>query len=120
MALTVDDFLEKIGSFKLFQWILLGISGYAMIIGLTFPTMIVTFLTAEPDWMCVKDYNSSICNFTEPIGLTSEDYEARCDMPREAWKYVDGFTSTVTEVCVSMQFVTTFHTVYLRTSQGEF
>jgi hypothetical protein len=100
MAITVDEFLEKIGSFERYQWRLLGIFGYVMIIAITFPVIIVTFLTAEPDWICVKGYNSSICNFTEPIGLISDNYKARCHMPREAWTYVDGFTSVVTEVCV--------------------
>jgi hypothetical protein len=96
MALTVDQMLEKIGEFDRFQWLLLGIFGYGVFAIAGFPTMIVSFITAEPDWKCVS--NSSICNFTEPIGLTSDDYKARCDMPREAWTYVDGFTSTVTEV----------------------
>lgn len=98
MTLTVDQVLEKIGEFNKFQWILLGIFGYSVFAIGAFPIMIVTFITAEPDWQCVKGYNSSICNFTTSIGLTSDDYKARCDMPREAWTYVDGFTSTVTEV----------------------
>ena len=95
MALTVDQTLEKIGEFDKFQWLLLGIFGYSVFALGGLPTMIVSFITAEPDWECVS--NSSFCNFTEPIGLTSDDYKARCDMPREAWTYVDGFTSTVTE-----------------------
>ena len=99
MALTVDQIFEKIGSFGRYQLILLGIMGYVVFIAFMFPVIIVTFITAEPDWMCVKAYNSSICNFTEPIGLISDNYEARCDMPREAWKYVGGVTTVVTEVC---------------------
>jgi hypothetical protein len=99
MALTTDEIFEKIGSFGRYQCILLGIFGYVALASLALQIMIVTFITAEPDWMCVKAYNNSICNFTEPIGLISDNYEARCDMPREAWKYVDGFTSVVTEVC---------------------
>ncbi|CAB4036206.1 Hypothetical predicted protein, partial [Paramuricea clavata] len=97
MALTTDEIFEKIGSFGRYQFMLLGMFGYVGIATLAPQIMIVTFITAEPDWMCVKAYNNSICNFTEPIGLTSDNYEARCDMPREAWKYVDGFTSVVTE-----------------------
>ena len=98
MALTVDEFLEKIGSFERYQWMLLGMFGYILIWTWTFPIMIVIFLTAEPAWMCVKGYNSSVCNFTEHIGLINNNYEARCNMPRAAWTYVDGFTSVVTEV----------------------
>ncbi|XP_028398773.1 solute carrier family 22 member 5-like [Dendronephthya gigantea] len=97
MALTVDQMLEKIGEFYKFQWLLLGIFGYAVFALDALPIMIVTFITAEPQWECVGGYNTSVCNFTKPIGLTSDDYEARCDMPRDAWRYVDGFTSTVTE-----------------------
>ena len=98
MAVTVDEMLEQIGSFGRYQWILLSICGYAMIVATALPTMIASFITAEPDWICVKGYNNSACNFTEPITLTSENYNARCSMPREAWIYVEDFTSTVTEV----------------------
>ena len=98
MALTIDQMLEKIGEFHKYQWLLLGMFGYTVFAIAGFPVMIVTFITAEPDWERAKGYNRSICNFTEPIGLTHDDYKARCDMPREAWKYVDGFTSTVIEV----------------------
>ena len=98
MVLTIDQILEKIGEFHKFQKLLLGLFGYNVFALGGFPVMIVTFITAEPNWECVKGYNGSVCNFTEPIGLTHDDYKSRCDMPREAWKYVDGFTSTVTEV----------------------
>ena len=99
MALTIDQMLVKIGEFDKFQKLLLGLFGYTVFALGGFPVMIVTFITAEPDWECVKGYgNNSICNFTESIGLTHDDYKARCDMPRDAWKYVGGFTSTVTEV----------------------
>lgn len=98
MALTIDQMLEKIGEFYKFQWLLLGIFGYTVLALGSYPIMIVTFITAEPDWECVKGYNTSVCNFTKPIGLTSDDYNTRCDMPRDAWRFVGGFTSTVTEV----------------------
>ena len=98
MAVTVDQMLEKIGSFQKYQWMLLCICGYVLMTLDTFQTMIVTFITAEPDWICVKGYHNSVCNFTEPITLTSKNYNARCSIPREAWTYVDDFTSTVTEV----------------------
>lgn len=106
MALTVDQILEKIGSLGKYQWLLLGMFGYGLIVAMVFPVLIVTFITAEPDWMCVKESNNSICNFTEPIGLISDDYQARCDMPRDVWTYVDEFTSTVTEVRTSKLYFT--------------
>lgn len=101
MSLTVDDVLEQIGSYEKYQILLLFMFGYVAITLDSFPTMIVTFITAEPDWVCVQG-NSSMCNFTQAITLTSDDYMARCDMPREDWTYVADFTSTVTEVIYSM------------------
>lgn len=98
MALSVDEILRQIGAFEKFQLFILGIFGYATLTLAGFSIMIVTFITAEPDWICVKGYNETVCNFTKPITLTSKHYKARCSMPREAWTYVDGFTSTVTEV----------------------
>ena len=99
MATTIDDVFAKIGEFRQYQWYLLTILGYGLISVAGFPTMIVTFITAEPDWKCVDGYmNNTICRFNNSIGLTSDDYKARCKMPREAWTYVDDFTSTVTEV----------------------
>ncbi|XP_046846067.1 solute carrier family 22 member 16-like [Xenia sp. Carnegie-2017] len=97
MTLSIDEVFQEIGEFHKFQWLMLTIIGYTVFATGTFPVMIVTFITAEPNWQCVKGYNSSICNFNESIGLTSKYYKDRCDMPREAWTYVEGFTSTVTE-----------------------
>ncbi|XP_046846066.1 solute carrier family 22 member 15-like [Xenia sp. Carnegie-2017] len=97
MTLSIDEVFQEIGEFHKFQWLMLTIIGYTVFATATFPVMIVTFITAEPNWQCVKGYNSSICNFNESIGLTSKYYKDRCDMPREAWTYVEGFTSTVTE-----------------------
>lgn len=98
MALSVDQMLLKIGEFGKYQWMILGIVGTIALVLSGFPIMIVTFITAEPDWICAKGINNTACNFTEPITLTSKHYKARCSMPREAWTYVEGFTSTVTEV----------------------
>ncbi|XP_046846762.1 solute carrier family 22 member 15-like [Xenia sp. Carnegie-2017] len=97
MTLSIDEVFQEIGEFHKFQWLMLTIIGYTVFATGTFPVMIVTFIAAEPNWQCVKGYNSSICNFNESIGLTSKYYKDRCDMPREAWTYVEGFTSTVTE-----------------------
>lgn len=97
MALTVDQVLDKIGSFGRYQWILLGIFCFITVPIGTFPIMVATFITAEPDWVCVKG-NNSVCNFTKPVSVRSEDYWARCHMPRDNWTFVKGFTSVVTEV----------------------
>ncbi|XP_046846902.1 solute carrier family 22 member 15-like [Xenia sp. Carnegie-2017] len=97
MVLTVDEVFQAVGDYHKFQWLMLAIIGYTNFAVGAIPSLIVTFITAEPNWQCVKGYNSSICNFNESIGLTSKHYKDRCDMPREAWTYVEGFTSTVTE-----------------------
>ncbi|CAB4006723.1 Hypothetical predicted protein [Paramuricea clavata] len=99
MALTIDDVLIKIGIFRQYQWYLLSIIGYAILAVGALPVMIVTFITAEPEWKCVDGYmNNTVCRFNKSITLTSDDYKARCKMAREAWTFVDDFTSTVTEV----------------------
>ena len=105
MAISVDDVYKKIGEFRRYQCYILGIFGYTLFSLTAFPTMIVTFITAEPDWKCVDGYmNNTVCRFNQSITLTSDDYKARCNMPREAWTFVDGFTSIVTEVRVYNHF----------------
>jgi hypothetical protein len=99
MVLTIDEVFIKIGTFRQYQWYLLTIMGYAVLSLSSFPIMIVTFITAEPEWKCVDGYmNNTVCRFHKLITLTSDDYKARCKMPREAWTFVDDFTSAVTEV----------------------
>lgn len=99
MATKIDDVFRKIGEFRQYQWYVLAIAGFACFTIAAFPTMIVSFITAEPDWKCVDGYmNNTECKFNKSITLTSDDYKARCKMPREAWMFVDEFTSTVTEV----------------------
>jgi hypothetical protein len=99
MAVTIDMMLKKIGEFGHYQWFLLCLLGYCLMAVTTFNIMIVVFITAEPDWKCVDGYmNNTVCRFNRSITLTSDDYKARCRMPREAWTFVDDFTSIVTEV----------------------
>ena len=94
-TITVDEALAKLGGFGLFQWLIyLGASIAEMAV--TYQIFLLTFITAEPKWVCKNE--SVICNFSEPIGLTDDDYKARCDMPRSEWKFADDFTSIVTEV----------------------
>jgi hypothetical protein len=91
----VDEALAELGGFGLFQWLIyLGASIAEMAV--TYQIFLLTFITAEPKWLCKNE--SLICNFSEPMGLTDDDYEARCDMPRSEWKFADDFTSIVTEV----------------------
>ncbi|CAB3994346.1 organic cation transporter -like, partial [Paramuricea clavata] len=98
MASTIDDVFIKIGEFRQFQWYQFAIFGYTLLSVSAFPVMVVTFITAEPDWKCVDGYmNNTVCRFNKSITLTSDDYKERCKIPREAWTFVDDFTSTVTE-----------------------
>jgi hypothetical protein len=104
MVFTIDDVFKIIGEFQQFQWLQLAIIGYSVMSLGAFPIMIVSFITAEPDWKCVDGYmNNTVCRFNKSITLTSDDYKARCKMPREAWTFVDGFTSVVTEVGIQTQ-----------------
>ena len=61
-----------------------------------FQLMVVAFIAGEPYWECTQ--NSTICNLTETVSTVSKYYNDRCDMPRSEWKFVDTYTSTVTEV----------------------
>ena len=97
-TITVDEALQKLGGFGLFQWLIyIGASITEMAV--TYQIFLLTFITAEPKWVCKNE--SLVCNFTEPIGLTDDDYNARCDMPRSEWEFADDFTSIVTEVCLA-------------------
>ena len=99
MVVRIDEMLKEIGEFRQYQWFLMFLFGYFLLTGGSFNTLIVTFITAEPDWKCVDGYmNNTVCKFNKSITLTSDDYKARCEMPREAWTFVDDFTSIVTEV----------------------
>ncbi len=99
MAVSIDEMLKHIGEFRQYQWFVLCLLGYCLLTAGSFNAMIVTFITAEPDWKCVDGYmNNTVCRFNKSITLTSDDYKARCEMPREAWTFVDDFSSIVTEV----------------------
>ena len=109
MAVSIDAIFLKIGAFHQYQWYFLTIIGYGMVALAAFPIMIVSFITAEPDWKCVDGYmNNTVCRFNTTITLTGDDYKARCKMPREAWTFVDDFTSVVTEVGREILYICTY------------
>lgn len=96
MALTVDDVMEKIGSFARYQYRLLFIFGFMKIFGDTFQAMIPIFLSVEPPWRC-KD-NSSVCNLTGIFNPGDENYKFRCSIPRDQWEFdTSELNSVVTE-----------------------
>jgi hypothetical protein len=105
MAQTIDEVFKKIGEFRQYQWFVLVLLGNFLLTSGAFNGVIVVFITAEPDWKCVDGYmNNTVCRFNTSITLTSDDYKARCKMPRDAWTFVDGFTSIVTEVRDKQKF----------------
>lgn len=94
-SISVDDALARVGGFGCFQWLIYCGASIAEM-AVTYQIFLLTFIAAEPKWICRN--GSTICNFTKPIGLHHDDYEARCDMPRSEWDFSDDFTSIVTEV----------------------
>ena len=97
MSSSVDKVLEKIGGYGKFQILTLQVAGLIEFALTAFNVSIITFIAGEPTWECVP--NSTICNITGTIDTISDDYTARCNMPRSEWKFSDTFTSVVTEVC---------------------
>ncbi|RMX49474.1 hypothetical protein pdam_00017632 [Pocillopora damicornis] len=95
MALTTDQYLEKIGSFGRYQILLLVFLNGLIFFWFGWPVMIPVFITAEPPWRCVA--NSSICKLNGTMNSRHPDYNFRCNISRDQWEFVDDFTSVVTE-----------------------
>lgn len=93
--MDTDEILEEIGSFGLFQKrnsLLLGL----IIFVLTFQTVSMVFIGAEPSWRCRA--NSSVCTQNGTISSDDDYYKARCNMSSDDWEFTTEFTSIVTEV----------------------
>ncbi|PFX15269.1 organic cation transporter protein-like isoform X1 [Stylophora pistillata] len=95
MALTTDEYLEKIGSFGRYQILLLVFLNGLIFFWFGWPVMIPVFITAEPPWRCVA--NSSVCQLNGTMNSRHPDYKFRCNISRDQWEFVDDFTSVVTE-----------------------
>ena len=96
MALTVDQVLDRIGSLGLYQIRLIFILSYIEWVNITWQILVPTFIAAEPNWLC--ETNHSACNLTGEFKPGDKLYDERCKMPREAWKFAEGYTSVVTQV----------------------
>ena len=98
MGLTVDDVLDKIGSFGRFQLRLLLIFGFMYLFGNSILVMIPTFLSIEPPWRCKE--GSSACNLTGIFKPGDHNYNFRCSIPRDDWEFDTNeiTNSVVTEV----------------------
>ncbi|XP_073236128.1 organic cation transporter protein-like [Porites lutea] len=95
MALTVDQVLDRIGSLGLYQIRLIFILSYIEWVNITWQILVPTFIAAEPNWLCETDH--SACNLTGEFKPGDKLYDERCKMPREAWKFAEGYTSVVTQ-----------------------
>lgn len=95
MALTVDQVLDRIGSLGLYQIRLIFILSYIEWVNITWQILVPTFIAAEPNWLC--ETNHSACNLTGEFKPGDKMYDERCKMPREAWKFAEGYTSVVTQ-----------------------
>ena len=97
MGLTVDDVMEKIGSYNRFHYRLLLICGFIKTWCDALQLMLPTFLSVEPPWRCKA--NSPARNLTGTFKPRDENYSYRCSIPRNDWEFdTSDFTSTVAEV----------------------
>ena len=127
MGLTADQVFEKIGSFGRYQLFMLIIFNILEWFWFGWPVLVMTFLAAEPSWRCVGNYGNhnhsnntsnssysnssiysnstgnrsdiiSVCPLSGTMAPGHKNYSFRCDIPRNAWEFVDDLTSVVTEV----------------------
>lgn len=94
-ALTIDEVLEKIGSFGRYQIVLNVFANIVYGFWWAFTVMVMVFIAAEPGWKCK---NVVTCPYNDTIRLGDEKYAFRCDIPREDWEFERDFTSVVTQV----------------------
>lgn len=107
MGLTVDDVLDKIGSFGRYQFRLLLIFGFMYLFGNSILVMIPTFLSIEPPWRCKE--GSSACNLTGIFKPGDHNYNFRCSISRDDWEFDTNeiTNSVVTEVSPASLLVDT-------------
>ena len=98
MALSVDEMLDKIGSFGWYQIRMIFILSYMEWVNIAYQVMLLSFVAAEPAWHCVA--NSTVCTLPEEYRPGDADYDFRCgdNVTRADWEFSDSFTSIVTEV----------------------
>ena len=98
MVLSVDEFLDRIGSFGRYQVRLVGMLCYMYCFNFAIQVMLLTFVAAEPAWHCVA--NSTVCTLAGEFRPGDDNYDFRCggNVTRADWTFSDSFTSIVTEV----------------------
>ena len=100
MGLTVDEVLERIGSFGYYQIRLLLILSFLEWFPIGFQVLLMTFIAAEPNWQCVS--NSSVCTRSGMFAPGHKYFKERCNMNRSQWEFTKEFTSVATEVTFRM------------------
>ena len=80
---SVDDALEELGSYGVFQLLQNAIL-CAAIVPVFFHPFLMYFIALPSAWRCVA--NSSIC--IQNITFSSDD-NARCSFPRKEWEYIE-------------------------------
>ena len=94
--MEIDEILHLVGNLERFQLILI-----ALFCLMEFPNGLLImspyFTEENPAWTCVG--NSSICQLNGTFSVGDNGYKLRCEMPRNAWKFVQPKEySIVTEV----------------------
>lgn len=95
MALSADQVFDVIGSFGRYQLFILILFNIIEWFWFGWPMLVMTFIAAEPAWRCKS--NSSLCPLNGTFEPEHEHYKFRCHIPRNAWEFVDDFTSVVTQ-----------------------
>ena len=87
--LNINEFLEIVGGFGRFQWIL-----EVFFILMFMPTVaqiyIAYFTAIDPDWRCVEDSKVCLLNGTFP---STDEY--RCRIPRSEWEFTEPKSKTI-------------------------
>ena len=96
MALSMDDSLERIGSSGWFQIRMILILSYMEWFNMTYQTLIIVFIAAEPSWHCAT--NATNCTLLGNFKPGNGNYDYRYKIPRNQWAFSDDFTSIITEV----------------------
>ena len=100
MALSADEVFDVIGSFGRYQLFILILFNIIEWFWFGWPMLVMTFIAAEPAWRCKS--NSSLCPLNGTFEPEHPHYKFRCHIPRNAWEFVDDFTSVVTQASIKL------------------
>ena len=87
--LSIDGFLEIVGGFGRFQWIMEVFFILMHVVPIS-QSFIAYFIAIDPDWKCAE--NSTICLLN---GTLSSTNEYRCNVPRSEWEFTESKSKTI-------------------------